>query len=346
AAAVAGRTAPPRTGDGRPAAVGSGLWTRLGFGAGAGLLVAFLVVMVWREQTAPPPSAPPAVEPPSAGAGVALAIGERGQIGGRLDVSLAALAADGSTATIVPAGGDPLTLRLGTSVEVPFGSRVCAVVLTGVSDGRAVVSGNCVGTVPPAPTEISAPVERLVRSGDRAVFAGGRLEVAVSMVSPAGGTLRAGLAGGPVETLEQGVPAVVHVGGDSCSVAFLGTVGDAARLSAACSGETGRRLVAEAEVEATFAPHRRTAVPTDRTATFLGGLLDVYVGPSAPRGDAVRLSVDGGVMKAVPVGGVEVVDVAGTLCAVAVLAVRPDGADIGTACSGRLAGPASLSGRD
>ncbi|WP_075217380.1 hypothetical protein [Mongoliimonas terrestris] len=215
------------------------------------------------------------------------------------------------------------------------------------SEGAGLAAGAPPRPVPlPNGVAISDPVERLVTTGSTARFAGGALQVEVSMISPSGGAVRASLNGGPLETLDEGVPVIVYAGPDVCSVTLAGITRGVGRIAAACSGGAGTRLGAEAAVEAELAPHRSVRVQPGETASFLDETVDIYMGSVTPGGAAVRLSIDGGVLEAMPVGGAKVFTAGDTLCALTVRAADPAGADLSVACFGRLAGPATVAGAE
>lgn len=314
---------------------------------GMTVVIAFLGVMVWREnQSAGVPSPPQVSVAPrtvSVDREALLAVGERARLAGDLlTVKLIERADDASSVRVSVWDKDPVVLQRGVALTVPNGSKLCELTYTGDLDDRAIVQGTCRQGVRPEGVDVGLSMEQTVRSGSTATFAGDALRVEVSIVSPGGGTIRGRLNEGPLETLEVGVPVVVYVGADACSVTLTAARDGIGKLAAACSGETGRSLAAEAELAAQLDPHRRTELRAGETASFAADTIDVYLASVEPRRESARLSIDGGVVEAVPLGGVEVLGTPAGPCAFAVKAIRDDVVELAAACFGRLAGPATI----
>lgn len=311
-------------------------------------VVAFLGVMVWRENQSTDAAATPRVAAPlrtvSVDRQASLTVGERARLAGDLlTVKLLERAEDGSSVRVSIWDKDPVLLTRGVALSVPNGSKICTVTYTGDLDDRVVVQGTCRPGTLTEDLVVGLPVEQTIRSGSIATFAGGALRVEVSIISPGGGTIRARLNDGPLETLEAGIPVVVYTGADSCSVTLIEARNGTGRLAAACSGQAGRHATAESELTASLDPHRRTVLRTGETASFAADTIDVYLASIGARRQSARLSVDGGIVTAFAPGDVEIVTTPQGPCAFAVTSIKDDGVDIAAACFGRLAGPASIS---
>lgn len=310
-------------------------------------LAALLGVMVARENQVEAPSvaqAPSSVpRAVSSDREVRLSPGERARLAGNaLSVRLVDRAADGSSVRVSLWDKDPITLMQGIATAVPNGSRICDVTYVGPIEGRSVLHGSCRPTGVPEAMEVGVAMEQAARSGDVVSFAGGALRIDVSIVSPGGGTVRARLNDGPLETLEVDLPVVVYAGSDACTVNLTEARKGIARIAAACAGAAGRAIGVEADLSAALAPHRRSRLGLGETASFADATVDVYLASVAPGLDSARLSFDGGLVTPVALGDATVLATAGGPCAFTLEAIDREGVDLAAACFGRLAGPAEI----
>ena len=318
---------------------------------GSILLTCFLAVMVWfenrpepKEQVATPAAARPTPAPRDDAA--RLTPGQSATLAdGWAKLRLEGIEADGASARVTVNDQTSFALQRGQTVQVGSGSRLCDVTLSEASGERATLRATC-GPAPARPEALPAIESEpaLVTSNSVARFADGALQVEVSMLSPSRGALRARINGGQLETLEEGIPATVYTNDDVCSVMFFGATDGVGRIAAACSGDTGRLIAAENEIARALAPHRSTRIATGQTASFADEALDVYVGPVDARRGSARLSVAGGVLETVHTGTARLATVDGAPCAVALLAVAAEGADIAVACAGRTVAPPVIVG--
>lgn len=219
-------------------------------------------------------------------------------LGERVRIDMSMVSPDGRAVRWSINDGRMTSTEIGRTATVPVGAGTCSVLLIGIKADEARIKASCDEAAGSSRILVAAAEERTTTvAGATASMLGGRLKVALSMISPDGEAIRISANGAPLKTVGRGNPVTVELGSGLCSVEFLGL--DSAReaqLRGICD-----RAALDSDVLIAETTERVGLSPGEERA-LLDGRLPLRLSMITPDGKAVRVSAAGGPLRTIEAG--------------------------------------------
>lgn len=207
---------------------------------------------------------------------------------GRLLIKLSMISPDGQAIRFAANGGPLATAELGRAVRFASGDGRCELTFVAREGTRARLLGACDTEAMGGAAFVPARSELVdLQPGRPTRFMSDRLTLLLSMVSPDRDAVRVAVNEAGLMTLERGRPIALPVGRGSCQLAYTGYRSGGPGLEATCDAGAFERAPLAEDARAMVDLAYRQPV------RLFDGRLELGLSMISPRGDALRVSLNG-----------------------------------------------------